>query len=203
MKWIVLVFFIFSSLDASPFILTKEEKEKIKKHPEGLIIATRFNRFYKFLQEAKNFERNKQLIRTNFFVNKIISKYDDSTNSWSTPKEFLINGYGDCEDYALTKYFTLIELGIPKKDLYLSVVKIKGSIGLHMVTLYEDHSGNLLTFDNLSWKLKPIWDRSDIEFKYAFNERDAFDIKNQKLIPADVNITKGMLQHFQQYLKNL
>lgn len=203
MKWIVLTLVICLCINANTFNLTKKEKEQIKKHPEGLVIATRFNRFYKFLKEAKNFEHEKKLIRTNFFVNKIISKHDDVTNSWSTPKEFLINGFGDCEDYALTKYFTLIELGIPKEDLYLSVVKVKGSQGLHMVTLYQEKNGDLLTFDNLSWKLKPIWDRSDLIFQYAFNEDKTFKLKNKKLELTSERRAKGMLRYFQKYLKTL
>jgi predicted transglutaminase-like cysteine proteinase len=203
MRLLFLSFFTIIYLHASPFKLTHDEKEKIKKHPDGLVIATRFNRFYKFLNEAKSFEHNKKLIRTNFFINRIISRYDDSSNSWSTPKEFLMNGFGDCEDYALTKYFTLQELGIAKKDLYLSVVKVKGSEGLHMVTLYKDKNNNLLTFDNLSWKLKPIWERSDLIFKYAFNEKEAFTIKDKQLKKNDSKKTKNMVRYFQKYLKNL
>jgi predicted transglutaminase-like cysteine proteinase len=203
MKWIILFFLTFSFLNASPFILTQEEKQKIKQHPDGVVIATRFSRFYKFLEEAKEFETHKKLIRTNFFVNKIISKYDDATNSWSTPKEFLINGFGDCEDYALTKYFTLLHLGFSKKNLYLAVVKVKGSAGLHMVTLYKDRDGTLLTFDNLSWKLKAIWDRSDLIFQYALNEKEAYILKEKKLHLTDKPNANGMLKHFQKYLKNL
>lgn len=38
---------------------------------------------------------------------------DRQTNNWKTPKEFLIDGEGVCEDFAIAKYFTLLELGIP------------------------------------------------------------------------------------------
>jgi predicted transglutaminase-like cysteine proteinase len=44
---------------------------------------------------------------------------------WSTPREFLISGRGDCEDYAIIKYFTLIKLGFDERKLFLTSVKEK------------------------------------------------------------------------------
>ncbi|MDX6752449.1 transglutaminase-like cysteine peptidase [Geminicoccaceae bacterium 1502E] len=41
---------------------------------------------------------------------------------WLTPLEFLEAG-GDCEDYAITKYFLLRELGVPAEALRLVVVR--------------------------------------------------------------------------------
>src|SRR5690349_14968492 len=32
---------------------------------------------------------------------------------WSTPAEFIASNAGDCEDYAIAKYFALKELGVP------------------------------------------------------------------------------------------
>jgi amino acid transporter len=52
------------------------------------------------------------------FVERLGFGIDDY---WMTPKEFFIKGFGDCEDYAIAKYFTLLELGVKKESLYLAV----------------------------------------------------------------------------------
>jgi predicted transglutaminase-like cysteine proteinase len=41
---------------------------------------------------------------------------------WAIPREFLHNG-GDCEDYAITKFFSLRWLGLPTADLRLVIVQ--------------------------------------------------------------------------------
>jgi predicted transglutaminase-like cysteine proteinase len=41
---------------------------------------------------------------------------------WAIPREFLNNG-GDCEDYAITKFFSLRWLGLPTEDLRLVIVQ--------------------------------------------------------------------------------
>jgi predicted transglutaminase-like cysteine proteinase len=41
---------------------------------------------------------------------------------WAIPREFLSNG-GDCEDYAITKFFSLRWLGLPDEDLRLVIVQ--------------------------------------------------------------------------------
>ncbi|MDD4436452.1 MAG: transglutaminase-like cysteine peptidase [Tissierellia bacterium] len=32
---------------------------------------------------------------------------------WQTPEEFFINGAGDCEDFAIAKFFDLLEMNYP------------------------------------------------------------------------------------------
>src|SRR5690606_37404712 len=41
---------------------------------------------------------------------------------WATPAEFLGRG-GDCEDYAIAKYFLLRELGVPAETMRIAVVE--------------------------------------------------------------------------------
>ena len=41
---------------------------------------------------------------------------------WAIPREFLYNG-GDCEDYAITKFFSLRWLGLPAEELRLVIVQ--------------------------------------------------------------------------------
>src|SRR5688572_21058450 len=56
-----------------------------------------------------------------------------TTDIWQTPHEFLITGGGDCEDYAIAKYFTLTAMGIPENKLRITYVVIKNKNQPHMV----------------------------------------------------------------------
>ncbi len=160
--------------------LSEEEKETIKNHPNKNVIAKRFSNYYKFLHEAKNFSVEKKIIRTNIHLNKILPKYEKN-NNWSTPKQFLINGYGDCEDYVIAKYFSLLHLGFDSKNFYLGVVKVKASKTLHMVLMYLNKNNDLLVLDNLSWRVLPLNQREDLDLKYAFNEYGSYLMNDGKL----------------------
>ena len=180
---IILVIFFSSLTFASVFTLTNAEKKTIKSMANKKQVARRFSNFYKFIKEARNYDLEKKLIRTNFHINRIISKGDGKeTNSWSTPKEFLINGYGDCEDYAITKYFALQQLGIDKNKLFLSVVKVNGAVNYHMVLFYLDKDNKPLILDNLSWKILPLEKRKNLVFQYAFNDKYSFVFEDGILV---------------------
>jgi len=201
----VKLFLIFSitSLFATPFTLTKSEKVYIKTLPNKYQIANRFHNFYKFFAKAKKFNRLKQLERTSIYVNRIISKNDaPGTNEWITPKEFLIRGRGDCEDYAITKYFALKTIGVDTKKLYLAVVKLKGSSSFHMVLLYDD-GVNYLVLDNLSWKVLPLSKRKDLTFFYAFNDITSYIFKDGKLIKEKRKKQRAEVKKFQKMIKKV
>lgn len=82
---------------------------------------------------------------------------------WATPKEFLITGYGDCEDYVIIKYFTLIKLGFDRDRLFLTTVHEKYIGGYHMVLSYFDEEGRSpLILDNLSFRILRLETREDL-----------------------------------------
>jgi len=199
MKFLFFVLIYISIVEADPFTLTKIEKNKIKHSFNAKTIAVRFHRFYQFLNKAQSFDLNKKLIRTNVFINNISPRRDDKTNSWSTPKEFLINGYGDCEDYAIAKYFTLKELKLPQNKLFFAVVKVKGSPTFHMVLLYDKEK--LLVLDNLSWKIKPLRKRKDLKLSFIFNNKYSFTLHNNKLIKDKYN--KNEVYFLRKFIKKV
>lgn len=84
-------------------------------------------------QELRGKPLSFQLNRVNSFFNRNIRYTSDMKNQgqndyWQTRSESLNLGKGDCEDYALAKYQTLKELGIPEKDLHVFYVKNKNNI---------------------------------------------------------------------------
>jgi predicted transglutaminase-like cysteine proteinase len=74
----------------------------------------------------------------NAAVNKDIAFVWDQWNygkeeRFAAPGETLREGRGDCEDFAILKYFLLRNLDVPADNLLLAVVDIPG--GMHMVLL--------------------------------------------------------------------
>lgn len=65
---------------------------------------------------------------------------------WETPFQFLRRN-GDCEDYAITKYMALRELGIPVEDMRIMVLQdLNLRIAHAILVVYTD--GKALVLDN-------------------------------------------------------
>ena len=200
MKYLLVLCIFYLNSFSDVIILNKDEELSIRQKTNKKQIINRFNRYYNFLSQAQTFDIDKKLIRTNLHINRIIPKFDKKgSNTWSFPKEFLINGYGDCEDYALTKYFSLDYLGISRKNLYLAVVKVKSALSYHMVLLYFDKKNVPLVLDNLSWKVLPLKEREDLEVQFVFNDKASYIIEENILI-KEVGIRRGEVSLFKRML---
>jgi predicted transglutaminase-like cysteine proteinase len=111
----------------------------------------------------------------NRFFNKQVRYEEDidlwhEVDYWATPIESLIKGAGDCEDYAIAKYFSLRRLGVPSEKLLITYVKALRLNRAHMVLTYY-HSPNAipLVLDSLIDTIKPASERPDLLPVYAFN----------------------------------
>lgn len=116
-----------------------------------------------------------KLERVNQFFNQRMAFRDDTRvwgekDYWATPIEFLRKGAGDCEDFALAKYFTLREIGIPASQLRITYVKALQLNQAHMVvTWYATPEAIPLVLDNLKNVILPATQRADLLPVYAFN----------------------------------
>jgi len=200
MKYFLILFIFINILKADAFSVNKDDIKRIKKLYDKSQTIQRIYNFKKFFQKTKTCTEVNKLNRVNSYINKIIGKAD-KTNEWITPKEFMIRGRGDCEDYTLTKYFALKKLNLDTNKIYPSVVKVKGSKNYHMVLLYEkDHE--LLVLDNLSWKMLPLQKRKNLKFYYAFNENGSYIMKNNKLVKEE-NINRGEVKYFKKMIEDI
>ena len=127
------------------------------------------------INSSLNVEENEQLKVVNRFFNRQLRFVDDSQNwrqndYWATPIEALVKGAGDCEDYAIAKYFTLRRLGVPSEKLRITYVKALTYNQAHMVlTYYSNPSAIPLVLDNLVGEIRPASQRKDLLPVYAFN----------------------------------
>ncbi len=187
MKRIILLITIFSSLLFSDGLtFTQKELQEINNHPQKNAILNRYKALNNLTKELKDKNLTQKLIDVNLFFNQTLPMLDNNRynidDHWSTPKEFIINGEGDCEDYAIAKYFTLLKLGVQKKDLYFAVVKLERRSDFHMVLLYDDKKNNqLLVLDNLSFRILPLKKRVDLAQIAAFNEYESKKLANSNL----------------------
>jgi predicted transglutaminase-like cysteine proteinase len=127
-----------------------------------------------------------RLRRVNDFINRSITFGDDQTiwgqaDYWATPIETLGRSAGDCEDYAIAKYFTLLGIGVPAEKLRLIYVKAKLGSGdsalvqAHMVlAYYAQPDAEPLVLDNLLADIRPASRRPDLVPVFSFNREGVF-----------------------------
>ncbi|MDI4636035.1 MULTISPECIES: transglutaminase-like cysteine peptidase [Halomonadaceae] len=120
-----------------------------------------------------------QLRGVNDFFNQRIRWLDDRAiwqqeDYWATPLETLGKGDGDCEDFTIAKYITLMQLGIPIERLRL--IYVRASIGrgglsqAHMVLGYYQLPGaEPQVLDNLVETIQPASERIDLTPVFSFN----------------------------------
>ncbi|WP_082073139.1 cysteine protease LapG [Pseudomonas sp. LFM046] len=120
-------------------------------------------------------DEKKQLEDVNRFFNAKLRFRDDQelwgeSDYWATPVQALRIGAGDCEDFAIAKYFSLRELGVPSEKLRITYVKALRLNQAHMVvTYYATPDSVPLVLDNLVGIIRPASQRTDLLPVYAFN----------------------------------
>ncbi len=107
------------------------ERHILEDATEGNCQARTFNRCHlnnwlAFLKRINGLPRGKQLDKVNQYANNRPYILDIENygleDYWAIPRELLYNG-GDCEDYAITKLFSLRWLGFPADDLRIVVLQ--------------------------------------------------------------------------------
>ncbi len=89
---------------------------------------------------------------------------------WATPFEFLCKNAGDCEDFAIAKFFTLKAIGVGEEKLNIMYVKALQYGIAHMVLAYYSTPGaEPLILDNLIDGIAPASKRPDLLPIFGFN----------------------------------
>ena len=111
------------------------------------------------------------VLEVNEDINKTLYYADDQNwgipDYWATPKEFYLKG-GDCEDYAIAKYFALRRAGIPASRMMISIGEIDDGDGTHAILLVKYKE--IFVLDNIVGKVTPLNEYIDFKVQYSFNE---------------------------------
>jgi predicted transglutaminase-like cysteine proteinase len=121
-----------------------------------------------------------RLRAVNDFYNQRLAYVEDIDNwgqvdYWASPLESLGKGAGDCEDYAIGKYFTLTSLGIPHAKLRMVYVRASipdapnGFVAHMVLAYYPTPDAEPLVLDNLQPVIRPASQRPDLAPVFSFN----------------------------------
>jgi predicted transglutaminase-like cysteine proteinase len=184
---IVIGIFFTILLASMPVNISMEQLIKIEKK-YGEKAKQRVLLWDQMLQSAKDKNTLEKLKMVNDFFNKITYKKDNlhwkQNDYWASPFEFLGTGAGDCEDYAIAKYFALRQLGIPDEKLKITYVKlIRNNTKFeesHMVlNYYHKENQPPIVLDNINKKLKLATARTDLKPVYSFNAVGLWKAQNK------------------------
>lgn len=126
-------------------------------------------------QDVMSLPEATKLKKINDFFNQRTNFVDDLVlwhvaDYWATPVEFLAQSAGDCEDYAIAKYFSLKALGVPEEKIRITYVKALDYNQAHMVlTYFETPRAVPVVLDNINPQIKPATERKDLLPVYSFN----------------------------------
>lgn len=128
---------------------------------------------WKIFQDGSKGKKSLELLRhVNAFWNTWPYKTDivnwGKEDYWAIPMEFLKKS-GDCEDYAIVKYFSLKELGVPAEDMRIVVVRdtVRNLAHAVLVVYLDD---NAYVLDNVSSAVLPHSRVRQYSPQYSINE---------------------------------
>lgn len=128
--------------------------------------------WYAMVDGLRGSGRMEQIVRVNRWLNRYPYITDDRlwgrSDYWETPGTFVAKS-GDCEDYAIAKYYTLKALGWPEADLRVVVLHDAVRDLPHAVLAVKYNGANYI-LDNLA--TEPLQDKYVRQYTpyYAVNE---------------------------------
>lgn len=178
----------------------------------GVAAAERVQRWQYLNRSSAGLSVLEKLASVNRFFNEVPNVTDlehwHRQDYWATPLELLASNGGDCEDFAIAKYFTLRELGVPEERLKITYVKAqlansRQSVAHMVLTYYPTPEAEPLVLDNLIGAIKPAHERPDLTPLYSFNARGLWAAKERSLGkwlgPAeDIDLWKDLLKRMEQ-----
>ena len=160
-----------------------ERMERLAESRYGAEVVVRIRDWRTALEESAGADDDARLVRVNTFFNSRIRFADDfdvwqQSDFWATPLETLSRAAGDCEDFAIAKYASLILIGIPPEHLRL--IYVRARIGgpdsklsqAHMVVGYfPTPEAEPLILDNLINEIRPASRRPDLTPIFSFGSQ--------------------------------
>ncbi len=131
----------------------------------------------KLMDDSRALSEQEKLSAVNTFFNRRMLFENDiviwrQNDYWATPLEFFGQGAGDCEDFAIAKYMSLLMVGVPAEKIRMIYVRasIGGRSEAHMVLGYfETPTAEPLILDNLIGSIRPASSRTDLSPVFSFN----------------------------------
>jgi len=171
---------------ALSFFVPKERISTLNK-AYGKQAVRRLNSLLEMMDTIASSPEDKIVVAVNRFFNQLEFSSDMQTwqkkDYWASRLEFLGKGQGDCEDFAVAKFLTMMQLGVPEQKLYLTYVKAVGyPEAAHLVVTYYQKPGAVpFVLDNYNKRILPATQRKDLIPVYSFTANDLYLQKQQGL----------------------
>jgi len=165
--------------NATPIVMDSGEIEKRTDPADYGSRVTRVGSWLALISRGSGMSDIEKLKAVNTFFNQL-DYGDDATvwgkkDYWSVPEEFLAKGVGDCEDFALSKYCTLMAMAVEEGTLYLScVTKRPGQVKPMVLCSSPDDDSDPLVLDNIALQVRPLSKRVDLIPIYNFDRRGIY-----------------------------
>jgi predicted transglutaminase-like cysteine proteinase len=149
----------------------------------GSEVADTVGQWQAMIEGIRSLPDEDKLVQTNDFFNTRIRFVDDSQtwgekDYWATPLETMGRGQGDCEDFSIAKYATLLLAGVDMEKLRITYVKARMGepyskiTAAHMVlAYYATPSAEPVVLDNLTLEIRPASQRQDLTPVFGFNSK--------------------------------
>ena len=134
--------------------------------------SPRLQQWGRLVRDVADLTPRQKLTRVNRFFNTLRYRSDAENYGvgeyWASPAEFMSRS-GDCEDYALAKFFTLRLLGFRNDQMRIVIVSDKRRAINHVVlAVYQDDQ--VLILDNVSNRLDTQENYPHYAPRLSFNE---------------------------------
>lgn len=174
-RWILsLVAFICVSIFAAETLVLNQKLFDYVQLKYGTAAKQRIMDWERIIEEGKKLPELEKLKVANDFFNQVPYYTDQEhwgmDDYWATPVETLATNGGDCEDYAIGKYFTLLAMGMPTEKLMITYATALKTHQPHMILAYYDTpDADPLILDSLDKVMRRGAERDDIRPVYSFN----------------------------------
>ncbi|MBZ7990889.1 MULTISPECIES: transglutaminase-like cysteine peptidase [unclassified Campylobacter] len=208
----VILFTLFISIGLSSSSFIKPQTYVRMEKTYGQVSVKRLEKLDKLMQDIQNTNDANKLVKVNEFFNdpSIIKWQDDmitwgKTDYWANRFESLGKGFGDCEDFVIAKYLTLLDLGVSEEKLFFTYVyaNLNGKWISHMVLAYYEKPNDIpFILDSNTNSIKRANKRVDLKPVLSFNAKDLFlaqQASSGKLSAKSSKYTKD----WSSYLENL
>ena len=187
---------LFAGTSTSFFVPGKLLNTYKKKY--GGQAVRRLDSLLAMMEKQSGLPEDQIVINVNNFYNQLEYRSDQKTwnksDYWASRLEFLGRGQGDCEDFAVAKFLTMMQLGVPGEKIFLTYVRARGfPEPAHLVATYYKDLGTVpFVLDNYIKKTLPATQRPDLVPVYSFTARDLYIQKQHGL---GKRVSRGLLKN--------
>jgi predicted transglutaminase-like cysteine proteinase len=140
-------------------------------------------RWRSLISDISNLDDAEKVERVNSFFNRLVRWRTDmevwgQNDYWATPLETMARREGDCEDFSIAKYMTLLLAGVEVGKMRITYVKAQiggpysNATEAHMVlAYYPTPSADPLILDNMIDEVRPASRRPDLTPVFGFNSQ--------------------------------